>query len=133
LRVWQGVEHVFIQDADATDAIAPGDLVPGHAELAHNEDIERNAEPLRYFERNRHPAARRARTMTSSRQRSSTIVPQVVDQRRLGPEKGVMAARRKIISFGRELRRTCDSRRHKTNGSSDRLFRRRIAGFDIGV
>jgi hypothetical protein len=34
--------------------------VARHTELAYNENVERNAEPLRYFERNRHPAARKS-------------------------------------------------------------------------
>jgi hypothetical protein len=32
--------------------------VPRHAELAHDENIERNPESLRYFERNGYAAAR---------------------------------------------------------------------------
>jgi hypothetical protein len=62
LRVWQGIDDVFVQNADATGCdCAHGEFfVPGHTELAHNENIERNAEPLRYFERNRHPAARKS-------------------------------------------------------------------------
>jgi hypothetical protein len=59
LRVWQGIDYVFVKNADATGCdCAHGEFfVPGHAELAHNENIERNAEPLRDFERNRHAAA----------------------------------------------------------------------------
>jgi hypothetical protein len=62
LRIRKHVENVFVQNADATGCdCAHGEFfVPGHAELAHNENIERNAEPLRYFERNRHPAARKS-------------------------------------------------------------------------
>jgi hypothetical protein len=60
LRIWQGIENVFVQDADAAGRdCAHGEFfVPRHAELAHNENIERNPEPLRYFERNGHAAAR---------------------------------------------------------------------------
>jgi hypothetical protein len=62
LRVWQGVEDVFVQDADATGCdCAHGEFfVPRHAELAHNENIERNVEALRYFKRNRDTAARKS-------------------------------------------------------------------------
>jgi hypothetical protein len=62
LRIWQRVKDVFVQDADATGCdCAHGEFfVPRHAELAYNENIERNAEPLRYFKRNRNTAARKS-------------------------------------------------------------------------
>jgi hypothetical protein len=62
LRVWQGIDDVFVQNADAAGCdCAHGEFfVPGHAEFAHNENIERNAEPLCYFERNRHAATRKS-------------------------------------------------------------------------
>jgi hypothetical protein len=62
LRIRKHVENVFVQNPDATGRdCAHGEFfVPRHAELAHNENIERNAEPLCYFKRNRHTAARKS-------------------------------------------------------------------------
>jgi hypothetical protein len=62
LRIWQGVKDVFVQDADATGCdCAHGEFfVTRHAKLAHNENIERKAEPMRCFKRHRHPAARKS-------------------------------------------------------------------------
>jgi len=60
LRIRQDVEHVFVQDADTTRGdCAHGEFfVTRHTELAHNANIERNPDPLRYFERDRDTAAR---------------------------------------------------------------------------
>ena len=80
--------------------------MPGHAEFAHNKNIERNTEPLRYFKCDRHTSTRQSE--------NNDVVASGVTQQlfrklpaRVGsdPEKSGIAARpARQLAFGRELR-----------------------------
>ena len=61
LRIRHDAKHVFVQNTDAagSDRAHSEFLVAGHAEFAHNKNVERNTEPLRDFEGDRYTTTRK--------------------------------------------------------------------------
>jgi hypothetical protein len=58
--VWYRAYNVFVQNAHTArrDRASRQFFEPRHAEFAHNKNIERRAQALRYLISNRHAAAR---------------------------------------------------------------------------